>query len=175
MLKEADPSAIQRFCEDSSGLPGGHADAVLFPQTTAEVAEAVRDANNRKTPLTIAGNGTGITGARVPFGGLVLATERMDRIFDLGIDLQTREGYAVVQPGITLTDLKMKVSEQGWSYMPDPTESSCFLGATLATNASGARSFLWGPTRAHIRELDVVLASGDLVHLRRDKIFAAAD
>jgi len=99
----------------------------------------------------------------------------MDRVFDIGIDLQTREGYAVVQPGITLTELKSQVSQKGWTYMPDPTELSCFLGATLATNATGARSFLWGPTRAHVRELEVVLATGDIVHLRRHQIHAAAD
>src|SRR4051812_43736974 len=174
ILKQADSTATQRFCEDSSGMPGGHADSVVFPETAADVAEILRDANAQGTPVTIAGNGTGITGARVPFGGIVLATERMDRIFDIGIDLETREGFAVAQPGITLTDLKAKVAEQGWAYMPDPTESSCFLGATLATNASGARSFLWGPTRAHVRELEVVLASGEIVHLRRGRVHAAA-
>ncbi|OGR90493.1 MAG: hypothetical protein A2992_00280 [Elusimicrobia bacterium RIFCSPLOWO2_01_FULL_59_12] len=175
MLKETDPQRFQRFCEDASGLPGGRADAVAFPQTTADVADLLREANARRTPVTIAGNGTGITGARVPFGGLVLATERMDRIFDIGIDLQTREGYAIVQPGVTLADLKDAVAKQGWHYMPDPTETSCFLGATLATNASGARSFHWGPTRAHVRELEVVLASGDAVHLRRGQVQAAPD
>src|SRR5207302_1224907 len=48
-------------------------------------------------------------------------------------------------------------------------------GATLATNASGARSFLWGPTRAHVRELDVVLADGETLHLRRGQVRAAVD
>src|SRR4051812_20958846 len=110
MLKQADSSAIQRFYEDSSGLPGGHADAVVFPQTAADVQEVLREAHAQKTSVTIAGNGTGITGGRVPFGGLVLATERMDRLFDIGIDLQTREGYAVVQPGITLAELKEAVA-----------------------------------------------------------------
>ncbi len=175
MLKETDPQRFQRFCEDSSGLPGGRADAVVFPQTTADVCEILRQANTEKTPVTIAGNGTGITGARVPFGGLVLATERMDRIFDIGIDLQTREGYAILQPGIMLSDLKADVAKEGWVYLPDPTETSCFLGATLATNASGACSFRWGPTRAHVRELEVVLASGDAVHLRRGQVRASAD
>src|SRR5258708_24462794 len=98
MLKESDPSRFARFCEDSAGMPGGHAKAVVFPQSTADVSEIMRELSASKTPVTIAGNGTGITGARVPFGGTVLATERMDRIFDIGIDLQTREGYAVVQP-----------------------------------------------------------------------------
>jgi D-lactate dehydrogenase (cytochrome) len=175
MLKETDPSRFARFCEDSSGFPGGHADAVIFPQTSAEVAEILQDANEKKIPITVSGNGTGITGARVPMGGWVLATERMDRFFDLGRDLQTRDGYAIVQPGITLAEVKGRVAEDGWSYMPDPTETSCFLGATLATNASGARSFLWGPTRAHIREVEIVLASGDILHLRRGRVRAAAD
>jgi D-lactate dehydrogenase (cytochrome) len=175
MLRQADSSAIGRFLQDSSGLKGGHAAGAVFPQTTADVQDFLREANALKTPVTIAGNGTGITGARVPFGGLVLATERMDRFFDMGLDLQTREGYAVVQPGMTLAELKATVAQEGWAYMPDPTEASCFLGATLATNASGARSFQWGPTRAHVREIDVVLASGDLVHLRRNQIRASPD
>jgi D-lactate dehydrogenase (cytochrome) len=172
---ETDPQRFQRFIEDSSGMPGGHAEAVLYPQTPGDVVDALQDANARHMSVTISGNGTGITGARVPFGGRVLATERMDRIFDIGMDLQTREGYAIVQPGVTLAELKDEVAKQGWAYMPDPTETSCFLGATLATNASGARSFLWGPTRAHVRELDVILASGEKIHLRRDKVHAAAD
>jgi D-lactate dehydrogenase (cytochrome) len=175
VLRVTDPHIFQRFCEDASGMPGGRADAAVFPQSTADVRDILKEANASGTPVTIAGNGTGITGARVPFGGWILATERMDRVFDIGIDLQTRDGYAVVQPGITLTDLKSEVAQHGWTYMPDPTETSCFLGATLATNASGARSFLWGPTRAHVRELDVVLASGELVHLRRNQVHASAD
>src|SRR5947207_13984561 len=103
-------------------MAGGHADAVLFPQSAADVAEVLQGANAQKIPVTIAGNGTGITGARVPLGGLVLATERMDRVFDIGIDLQTRDGYAVAASGITLTELKSQVAQKGWRYMPDPTE-----------------------------------------------------
>lgn len=156
-------------------MPGGQAEAVVFPQTTADVSEILREATSKKTPVTIAGNGTGITGARVPMGGIVLATERMDRIFDIGIDLQTREGYAILQPGIVLADLKAEVAKEGWVYLPDPTETSCFVGANVATNASGACSFRWGPTRAHVREMEVVLASGDSVHLRRGKIRASAN
>lgn len=177
LTKQTDPASTRRFCEDSSGLPGGHTDGVFFPRNTNEIGDILREARATKTPVSIAGNGTGLTGARIPFGGWVLATERMDRIFEIGVDLKEKEkqGYAVVEPGVTLSELKTAVSQQGWTYRPDPTESSCFLGATVATNASGSRSFLWGSTRQHVRGLDVVLASGDSVYLERGQVVAQAD
>ena len=52
-------------------------------------------------------------------------------------------------------------------YPPDPTETTAQLGGTIATNASGARSFRFGPTRQHVLELQIVLADGDTLVLRR--------
>src|SRR5947207_1926377 len=84
-----------------------------------------------------------------------------------------RNPPAAATPGVTLVDLKAALAQQGWTYRPDPTETSCFFGGSLATNASGARSFRWGSTRAHVRGLEVVLASGEVVELQRGE--AAAD
>jgi FAD/FMN-containing dehydrogenase len=52
-------------------------------------------------------------------------------------------------------------------YAPDPTEWGASIGGTIATNASGSRSFQYGDTRRHVRALHVVLASGELLPLRR--------
>jgi D-lactate dehydrogenase (cytochrome) len=60
-------------------------------------------------------------------------------------------------------------------YPPDPTERGCFIGGTVATNASGARTYKYGPTRNYIRRLKMVLASGEIVDLRRGDIRAASD
>jgi D-lactate dehydrogenase (cytochrome) len=54
-----------------------------------------------------------------------------------------------------------------WFYPPDPTEMTAQLGGTVATNASGARSYYFGSTRAHINALSLVLASGDTITLHR--------
>jgi len=71
--------------------------------------------------------------------------------------------------------LQSAVYAQALFYPPDPTERSCFLGGTIATNASGARTFKYGATRNYVQALRVVLASGDSVDLRRGEFFADPD
>jgi FAD/FMN-containing dehydrogenase len=111
-------------------------------------------------PLTISGGGTGLTGGRVPQGGWVVSLENFTR-------LEVHEGYARVGAGLFLRDLKM--SNQ--FYAPDPTETWAALGGTMATNASGSRSFLYGSTRRHIQALRVATMDGKIHEYRRgDKV-----
>jgi D-lactate dehydrogenase (cytochrome) len=112
-------------------------------------------------------------GGRVAFGGIVLATDRLNRI--KSIVHEDGGGYAVVEPGVFLSDLQRAVDHEGLLYPPDPTERGCFIGGTVATNASGARTYKYGPTRNYIRRLKIVLASGEIVDLRRGDIRAASD
>ena len=74
-----------------------------------------------------------------------------------------------------LSDLQRAVDQEGLLYPPDPTERGCFIGGTVATNASGARTFKYGPTRNYIRRLKVVLASGEVVDLRRGEVRADSE
>jgi D-lactate dehydrogenase (cytochrome) len=57
-------------------------------------------------------------------------------------------------------------------YPPDPTERSCFLGGNIATNASGARTFKYGPTRSYVERLRITLATGEVLDLRRGEAHA---
>ncbi len=66
-----------------------------------------------------------------------------------------------------LADFQRAVKAERLLYPPDPTEWSCFMGGTVATNASGARTFKYGPTRAYVRRLKIALATGDLIDLSR--------
>jgi D-lactate dehydrogenase (cytochrome) len=173
MLSKSKPDEIQSYLADSSNMRGGHAARVVFPESSAEVASVLAQATRDGTPVTIAGAGTGIVGGRVPFGGIVLATERLNQIKEV-----TREGAggrAVAGAGVVLADFQRAVSERGLVYPPDPTEWSCFLGGTVATNASGARTFKYGPTRNFIRRLEVALATGEVLDLERGRICADED
>jgi D-lactate dehydrogenase (cytochrome) len=76
---------------------------------------------------------------------------------------------------VILADLQRAVDQQGLLYPPDPTERGCFVGGNVATNASGARTFKYGPTRNYIRRLKIVLASGEVVDLRRGEVRADAN
>src|SRR2546423_6077140 len=172
MLVKSDQDAIQSFLADASNLAGGHASRVLVPETSEEVADALARATRERTPVTVAGAGTGIVGGRVPFGGVVLSTQRLNRIGE--IVRHDHGGRATAGAGVVLADFQREVRSKGLLYPPDPTESSCYLGGTVATNASGARTFKYGPTRCYVRRLKIALATGDLLDIRRGEIFADA-
>lgn len=156
---------MQSFIGDASNLAGGNASRVLIPESTPEVAEALAEASRERTPLTVAGAGTGVVGGRVPFGGVVLSTERLNKIVE--VVCEETGGRARAEAGVVLADFQRAVRERKLLYPPDPTEWSCFLGATVATNASGARTFKYGPTRAYVRRLKVALTTGDMLDVRR--------
>lgn len=173
MLTKSQPDEIQSFLADSSHVSGGYAEHVLFPETAEDVAEVLRKASRERTPVTISGAGTGTVAGRVPFGGVVLATDRLNRIKAIVHD--DRGGHAIAESGVILGDFQRAVESEGLLYPPDPTERSCFLGGTVATNASGARTFKYGPTRNYIERLKIAFATGDVIDLRRGDLHAGTD
>jgi D-lactate dehydrogenase (cytochrome) len=174
LLTKSQPDEIQSFLADSSHVGGGFADRVVFPETAEEVAEILRDATRNQTPVTISGAGTGTVAGRVPFGGIVLATDKLNRLKEIVHD-DGGGGHAVAEAGVILGDLQRAVESEGLLYPPDPTERSCFLGGNVATNASGARTFKYGPTRNYIERLKIALANGELIELRRGELHAEAN
>jgi len=168
MQTKSDPDEIQSFLSDASYIREGHADRVVLPETVAEVSEVLANANRERVAVTISGAGTGTVGGRVAFGGIVLATDRLNQIKSI----DTRDSRAVAQPGVILSDLQSAVEREDLLYPPDPTERGCFLGGNVATNASGARTFKYGPTRRYIERLKIVLSNGDLIDLRRGDVRA---
>jgi len=194
MIVKSEQDEIQSFLADASNMKGGRASRVLVPESPEEVAETLERATRERTPVSVAGAGTGIVGGRVPFGGVVLSTERLNRIAEIvrddgaaqdgrrrttedgeGSAAEGRGGRATAGAGVVLAEFQREVKARGLFYPPDPTETSCYLGGTVATNASGARTFKYGPTRRYVRRLKIALATGDLLDLRRGERFAGAD
>lgn len=149
----------QSYLEDASGFRG-HAERVIIPADESGVIAALHEASAAAVPVTIAGAGTGVTGARVAQGGWVLSLEKLTR-------LEIHSGYAVAGAGVILRDLHAAAQASGQFYPPDPTEISASIGGIIATNASGARSFKYGATRRWIERLRVVLADGTLLDIGR--------
>jgi len=168
MQIKSDPDEIQSFLSDASYIREGHAERVVIPETIDEVSQVLANANRDRIPVTVSAAGTGTVGGRVAFGGIVLATDKLNQI--VRIDTQNRR--ATAQPGVILSDLQSAVEREGLLYPPDPTERGCFLGGTVATNASGARTFKYGPTRNYIERLKIVLVSGEVIDIRRGEVNA---
>ena len=171
MLIKSDPDAVRSFLTDASYMSEGQAESVVFPESAEEVAEILKSATRDKTPVTVSGAGTGTVGGRIPFAGVVLATDKLNKIKSMARDEQGG-GSVVAEAGVRLADLQRFVESEGLFYAPDPTESSCYLGGTMATNASGARTFKYGPTRSHVLRIKVALATGELLDLRRGELRA---
>ena len=172
MLTKSDPDEILDYLSDASHIREGRAERVVFPESAEEVAEVLRAASDSKTPVTVSGAGTGTVGGRIPFAGIVLATDKLNQI--KSVVHKEGGGRAIVEAGVRLGDFQRFVESENLFYPPDPTERSCFLGGTVATNASGARTFKYGPTRKYVERLKIALANGDLIDLRRGELHADA-
>lgn len=145
--------------EDASGY-AGYADRVFTPASEQELIGIVRQAAQSGTPVTINGAGSGLTGGAVAEGGWAISLEKMCRI-------DVSAGFAVAGAGALLRDLHAAAASSGQFYAPDPTETAASIGGTIATNASGSRSFRYGATRRHLRRLRVVFMDGDAREFRR--------
>ncbi|SRR6266550_3050248 len=104
MLTKSDPDEIQSFLSDASHMRDGHAERAVFPENAEEVAEILRTATRAKTPVTVSGAGTGTVGGRIPFAGIVLATDKLNQI--RSIVHREHGGSAVAEAGVRLSDLQ---------------------------------------------------------------------
>lgn len=157
-----DPEILAGYLTDASNVQG-HAEGLVRPRTVEQVAQIVRRCQETATPLTVTAARTSTTAAAVPRGGWLLSMEALDQIEHVGHD------HATAQAGVRLGDLQDVVEASGRFYPPDPTSRrDCTLGASIATNASGARSFRYGATRPWVEALQVVLPTGEILEVDRD-------
>lgn len=149
--------------QDASGYRGA-ADAVFRPQHESEVVALIGRATKEHVPLTISGARSGLTGGCVPQGGWLLSLDGFRR-------LEVSSGTARAGAGVLLVDLHAAATRAGRFYAPDPTEISASLGGTIATNASGSRSFRYGSTRQHVLAIRAAFMDGTVREFRRgDKV-----
>lgn len=159
------------FLSDESRR-NGQADSIAFPPDEAAVCADLAAAHAANECVTLQCARTGITAGAVPAGGHVLNFSRMTRI--LASD-PAGTASVRVQPGVILSELNKTLAvptdtyPNGLFLPPDPTETSAGIGGMIACNASGARSFLYGPVRPYVRRLRVALADGDLLDLARGR------
>ena len=163
MIIKSSPDEIENYLVDASNFKG-RCRAVYIPESVEEIPALIREMNSKKITVTISGNGTGLAGARVPLEGILISTEKLNRIVEINKELK----YVIVEPGVILDDLQKTVNEQKLLYPPDPTEWNCFIGGTVATNASGEKTFKYGPTRKFVEELKIVVADGEILKLKRE-------
>jgi glycolate oxidase len=143
--------------EDYHFMPG----LVVKPASAAEISTVMQLANEYKIPVTPRGAGTGLSGGALPvFGGIVLSTERLNKI----IEIDERNLQATVEPGVINQVFRDAVEAKGLFYPPDPaSRGSCFLGGNLAENAGGPKAVKYGTTKDYVLNCEVVLPTGEII------------
>ncbi|HEY0407576.1 MAG TPA: FAD-linked oxidase C-terminal domain-containing protein [Pyrinomonadaceae bacterium] len=135
--------------------------AVIFPQSTAQVAQALRILKQARVPFAPRGAGTGLSGGALT-ESVVVELARMRRI----IELDTLNRRAVVETGLINAQLSRAAAPFKLHYVPDPSsQMTCTIGGNIAENAGGIHCLKYGMTVDHVASARVVLAGGEVVDL----------
>jgi glycolate oxidase len=139
---------------------------VVLPETTEQVAAAVRLARALGMPIVPRGAGTGLSGGALPVEGCaVIGLSRMNKI--LAIDLENRRLRA--QPGVINLDISKRLAPHGYYYAPDPSSQSvCTIGGNVAENSGGAHCLKYGFTVNHALGATIVTSDGEVVNIGDD-------
>ena len=133
---------------------------VAKPATAEEVSQLLTAASEHGVPVTARGSGSGLSGAARPRAdGLLISFERMNAV----LEVDTTNQVAVVQPGVTLTELDAATVDVGLRYMVQPGELSSSVGGNVGTNAGGMRAVKYGIARHNVLGLQAVLATGEII------------
>jgi glycolate oxidase len=155
-------NALEKYSRDETIGLQAWPDVVVRACSADEISRIMRVASVYSIPVTPRGLGTSLSGGSVPVhGGIVLSTERMDRL----LDVDQHNLMAVVEPGMVTGELHRLVEEQDCFYPPDPaSKDSCSIGGNVAEGSGGPRAVRYGTTKDYVCGLAAVLPSGEIVH-----------
>ncbi|WP_198971624.1 FAD-binding oxidoreductase [Xylophilus sp. ASV27] len=144
---------------DESSFQAPPPAAVVFAESTQDVADALRIADQYAVPVIAFGSGSSLEGHLLAVqGGISVDVSRMNRILRLDADDLT----VTVQPGITRKQLNEQIKDSGLFFPIDPGADAS-LGGMAATRASGTNAVRYGTMRENVLALEVVTASGEVI------------
>src|SRR6266849_5845222 len=155
------PSDLVVYECDGFTIEKNRPDVVVFPTSTEQVVQVVRSCNESGVPFLPRGAGTSLSGGCLPVGGgVVISLSRMKRI----LEVDTRNRYAVVEPGVVNLWLTNHLRPLGYHFAPDPSsQGACTVGGNVATNSGGPHTLKYGVTVNHILGVELVLPDGRVV------------
>lgn len=140
----------------AAGMP----DAVVFPNTTEEVAAIVRACAASRTPIVPFGMGSSLEAhVNAIHGGVSIDVTRMTRV----VRLSAEDLDVTVEAGLTHRKLNDHLKNTGLMFPVDPGADAT-IGGMTATRASGTTTVRYGAMRENVLGLTVVLADGRVIH-----------
>ena len=170
--------SYDQYLKDESRLQGQVPETICFPETTEQVARILIDVKKRDERITVSGSRTGIVGGAVNIDAEnLMSLENLVYKPVIGYNNEHECWSIRVGAGYHLNQIQSFLKEKGYIknskipanlYYPiDPTEISASAGGMVATNASGARTYYYGPTRDWVLGMSLVLADGSILKIKR--------
>lgn len=156
----ANPTVLEHHSHDESYHTPHLPDVVVFPQTAQEVSQIMKLASEQHIAVTPFGLGSSLEGHAIPYsGGISLDFSLMNQV----LEVRPQDFLVRVQSGVTRTQLNKELKKHGLFFSVDPGADAT-VGGMAATNASGTTSVRYGVMRDQVRDLEVVLADGRIIH-----------
>ena len=157
-IKQAD---LDQHASDASFHEPHPPEAVIWPESAAEISAILKLANAARIPVTAWGAGSSLEGNPIPvYGGIVMNFDRMNQIVAMRAD----DFQVDVQPGITRIELNKALARYGLFFAPDPGANAT-VGGMVANNSSGIKTIKYGATKDNVMRLEVVKADGEIIHV----------
>ncbi len=151
--------ALEPYLTEWRGLWRGSCDLVVKPGSTSEVSDVVKICFENDIPVVPLGGNTGLVGGGVPNGGIVLSTERLNKVRQIDPVNFTM----TCEAGCILGDIQTAAEDAGRLFpLSLAAEGSCRIGGNLSTNAGGVQVLRYGNTRDLVLGLEVVLPDGSI-------------
>ncbi|PKL82267.1 MAG: FAD-binding oxidoreductase [Ignavibacteriae bacterium HGW-Ignavibacteriae-3] len=131
--------------------------AVVLPRTKNDIKQIIKFASENHVSIIPRAAGTSLAGQVVGNGIVVDISKYMNKI----LEINAEEKWVRIEPGVVLDELNMALKKYGLFFGPETaTGNRCNLGGMFGNNSCGAHSILYGSTRDHIIEANVVLSDG---------------
>jgi FAD/FMN-containing dehydrogenase/Fe-S oxidoreductase len=133
---------------------------VVIPKTKLDLQRICEIATHFRIPLTVRGAATGITGGCLGHGLILDLSKYLNQMIAIDIEQQC----VICEPGVIQDDLNRQLAPFGYRLGPDTsTGNRATLGGMLANNSAGARSLRYGKMVDHVQEVEILLASGEIL------------
>ena len=159
-------SQMQSYLYDETEIllkPQANEDCIVVkPSNAQEISEIMKYANEMLIPVVPRGGGTGLCGAAIPTqSSIVLSLERLNKF----IELDDKNLMVTVDSGFTLAQLTEELNKQQKLFFPiHPGDEGAHIGGMVAENAGGVSAVKHGIMRNHVKGLEIVLPTGEIVN-----------